>query len=86
MNDVSLYGVLVVAAVAFVVPLVLGLAPSLRLPSLVPEILAGVVIGPQILGIVEVDDALRVLSPIGLAFLLFLAGLEVDLGACGVGL
>ncbi len=79
-NDISLYGALVVAAIAFVVPLALGLAPSLRLPSLVPEILAGVVIGPQVLGIVEVDDALRVLSLIGLAFLLFLAGLEVDLG------
>ena len=80
MNEVSLYGALVVAAIAFTVPLLLGLVPSLRLPSLVPEILAGVVIGPQVLGIVEVDDALRVLSLIGLAFLLFLAGLEVDLG------
>lgn len=78
-NDVSLDGVLVVVAVAFVVPVALGLVPSLRLPSLVPEILAGVVIGPQVLGIVEMDDALRVLSLIGLAFLLFLAGLEVDL-------
>ena len=80
MNEISLYGALVVATIAFVVPLALGLAPSLRLPSLVPEILVGVVIGPQVLGIVEVDDALRVLSLIGLAFLLFLAGLEVDLG------
>lgn len=68
------------AAIAFAVPLGLGLFPSLRLPSVVLEIVAGIVIGPQILGLVEVDLPLRVLALIGLAFLLFLAGLEIDLG------
>ncbi len=80
MSEISLTGVLVVAAIAFAVPLGLGLFPSLRLPSVVLEIVAGIVIGPQILGLVEVDLPLRVLALIGLAFLLFLAGLEIDLG------
>lgn len=79
MSEISLTGVLVVAAIAFAVPLGLGLFPSLRLPSVVLEIVAGIVIGPQILGLVEVDLPLRVLALIGLAFLLFLAGLEIDL-------
>src|SRR3712207_1644693 len=79
MADFSLTGVLVVAAIAFTVPLVLGLAPTLHLPSVVPEIVAGIVIGPAILGLVEVDLPLQVLSLLGLAFLLFLAGLEIDL-------
>jgi Kef-type K+ transport system membrane component KefB len=79
MPEISLAAVLVVAAVAFLVPLILGLAPSLRLPSVVLEIVAGIVIGPQVLGIAEVDEPLRILSLIGLAFLLFLAGLEIDL-------
>lgn len=78
MPEISLTGVLVVAAVAFAVPLLLGLAPALRLPAVVLEIVAGVVIGPSVLGVVEVDVALRVLALIGLAFLLFLAGLEID--------
>jgi Kef-type K+ transport system membrane component KefB len=79
MPEISLAAVLVVAAVAFLVPLILGLAPSLRLPSVVLEIVAGFVIGPQVLRIAEVDEPLRILSLIGLAFLLFLAGLEIDL-------
>ena len=79
MPEVSFTGILVVAAVAFGVPLGLGLFPSVRVPSVVLEILAGVLIGPAVLGLVEVDVALEVLSLIGLAFLLFLAGSEIDL-------
>ena len=80
MPEISLTGILVVAAVAFGVPLGLGLFPSVRVPSVVVEILAGVLIGPTVLGLVEVDPPLEVLSLIGLAFLLFLAGSEIDLG------
>jgi Kef-type K+ transport system membrane component KefB len=79
MADISLTGVLIVAAIAFAVPLVLGLAPTLHLPSVVLEIVAGIVVGPAILGLVEVDLPLQVLALLGLAFLLFLAGLEIDL-------
>ncbi len=79
MPEISLAGALVVAAVAFLVPLGLGLFPSVRVPSVVLEILAGVVIGPAVLGLVEVDLPLEVLALIGLAFLLFLAGSEIDL-------
>jgi Kef-type K+ transport system membrane component KefB len=71
---------LVVVAVAFAAPLLLGFFPSVKLPSVVLEILAGIVIGPSVLGIVEVDDAVSVISLLGLAFLLFLAGLEIDFG------
>jgi Kef-type K+ transport system membrane component KefB len=78
MPDVSLSGLVIVAAVAFAVPLFLGFAPVLRLPRVVVEILAGVVIGPWGLGWVQVDLPTQVLSLIGLAFLLLLAGLEVD--------
>jgi len=80
MPEISLVGVLIVAAVAFVVPLALGLVPVLRVPSVVVEIVAGIVIGPAVLGIVEVDAPLRFMSLLGLAFLLFLAGMEIDLG------
>jgi Kef-type K+ transport system membrane component KefB len=69
---------LIVVAVAFLAPFVLGLFPKVRLPSVVVEILAGIVVGPAVLGWVEVDDAIEVVSIIGLAFLLFLAGLEVE--------
>jgi Kef-type K+ transport system membrane component KefB len=79
MPELSLAGVVVVAAVAFAVPLLLGLVPRLRLPSVVLEIVVGILLGPSVLGWVNVDLPLQVLSILGLAFLLFLAGLEIDL-------
>jgi Kef-type K+ transport system membrane component KefB len=69
---------LVVAAVAFAAPFLLGLRPSLRLPSVVLEIIAGIVVGPSVLGLVELDQTLEVIALIGLAFVLFLAGLEIE--------
>lgn len=68
-----------VTVVAFVAPLLLGLSPASRLPSVVLEIVAGVLIGPSVLGWVKVDLPIQILSLLGLAFLLFLAGLEVEL-------
>jgi Kef-type K+ transport system membrane component KefB len=76
--EVSFTGLLVVAAVAFVAPLLLGLFPRVRLPAVVLEIVLGIVIGPHGLSWVNLDVPIRVLSVIGLAFLLLLAGLEVE--------
>jgi len=78
MPALSLSNLVIVLAVAFVVPFLLGLAPAVRLPSVVLEIMAGIVLGPSGLGWVQVDVALQVLSILGLAVLLFLAGLEID--------
>lgn len=50
---------------------------SLRLPGIVGEILAGVLIGPSVLGWVQPGQILNVLSEIGVMFLLFRVGLEV---------
>lgn len=79
MPEVSLVNLLVIAAVAVLAPLLLGFLPRLRVPSPVLEIVAGVVLGPSLLGWVKVDVPVQVLSVLGLAFLLFLAGLEIDL-------
>jgi Kef-type K+ transport system membrane component KefB len=78
MEEVGFTNLLIVGAVAFAAPLTLGLAPALRLPAVVLEIVAGIVIGPSGLGWAEVDLPVEVLSVVGLAFLLFLAGLEID--------
>ena len=76
--DVHFTNLLIVVAAAFAAPLALGLVPALKLPSVVLEIVAGIVLGPSVLGWVEVDQAVEVLATIGLAFLLFLAGLEIE--------
>ena len=69
---------LIVVAIGFAAPFALGLIPRLQLPAVVLEILLGIVVGPSGLGWVEVDEAVEVISVIGLAFLLFLGGLEID--------
>jgi Kef-type K+ transport system membrane component KefB len=80
--NVSFTSLAVVAAVAFVAPLALGLGlglvPMLRLPAVVLEIVLGIVVGPQALGWAKVDGPVQVMNLIGLAFLLLIAGLEVD--------
>jgi len=80
MEEPEFSGLLIVVVVALLAPFLLGLAPRLRLPSVVFEIIAGIVIGPSVLGWVEVDQTIEVLALVGLAFLLFLAGLEIDFG------
>ena len=50
MEEPGLSGLLIVVAVAFGAPFLLGLFPSLRLPSVVFEIVAGILIGPSVFG------------------------------------
>lgn len=91
--DIDLSGLVVVCAIAFSAPLLLGLAPAVRLPAVVLEIVAGIAVGPSGFGWVELDATIEVLALVGLAFLLFLSGIEVDferlrgrqLGLTGIG-
>ena len=78
MPHVSFGGLVVVAAVAFAVPLLVASGPARRLPAAVLLIVSGIVLGPSGLGLVTLDLPIQILALIGLAFLLFLAGLEVD--------
>jgi Kef-type K+ transport system membrane component KefB len=76
--DLSFTSLAIVAGAGFLAPLAIGLVPGLQLPTVVLEILLGIVIGPSVLGWAQVDEPVQVLSLIGLSFLLFIAGLEVD--------
>jgi Kef-type K+ transport system membrane component KefB len=78
MPTVHFTNLLIVVAVGFLAPLVLGFFPRVRLPSIVLEIVLGIVIGPSGLGWIEPDLAVSILALVGLAFLLFLSGLEID--------
>src|SRR5919198_2928321 len=60
---------LIVVAAGFAAPFTLGFVPALRLPSIVLELVLGIVLGPAVLGWVHVDDPVTVMSTIGLAVL-----------------
>ena len=55
------------------------LARKLRAPQVVGEIIAGLVIGPCVLGIVQQTDFLSVMAEIGVILLMFSAGLETSI-------
>ncbi len=78
MPSVAFNGVLIIALVAVGVPLVGALAPRLPIPEAVLEVVAGIVIGPAVLGWLHIDASIQVLSDLGLGMLLFLAGMEID--------
>ncbi|TDO33871.1 Kef-type K+ transport system membrane component KefB [Kribbella sp. VKM Ac-2527] len=78
MPDVEFVNLFAITLIALLAPLLLGLRPSLRIPAVVLEIVAGIVVGPHGLGLVEVDLPVEIVALLGLAFLLFLAGLEID--------
>ena len=78
MQPVSFNSVLIIAGISVFIPVVLGLLPRLPVPGAVLEVIAGIVVGPSVLGWVRVDAPVQVLSTLGLGMLLFLAGLEID--------
>lgn len=68
---------MLVVTLAFIVPVLL--ARFRRIPVVVGEIIAGIVVGPSIFGLVHGDEpTLELLAEIGFAFLMFLSGLEID--------
>jgi Kef-type K+ transport system membrane component KefB len=70
--------VLVVAAVAVLAPILADLTPRVRVPIVVAEVALGILVGPEVLDLATPDDFLEALSVFGLAFLFFLAGMEID--------
>ena len=57
------------------------LARKLKAPQVVGEIIAGLLIGPSVLGIVKLNDFLSICAEIGVVLLMFSAGLGTDLKA-----
>ena len=61
--------------------MLVDLLPLPAIPPIVTEIMAGILIGPQVLDFVRVSAPLEVFAQIGLVFLFFLAGLEIAFDA-----
>jgi len=55
------------------------LASRLQTPPVIGEILAGVLLGPSLLGWIEPVDVIKLLAEIGIILLLFEVGLETDI-------
>lgn len=71
--------VLIFALVMLIILLAPLLFKKLRIPGLVGLILAGTVVGPGMLGLLERDFTIELLGTVGLLYLMFMAGLSIDL-------
>lgn len=70
---------LIVLTVVVAAPLIVDRLPSrLGVPSVVVEILLGIAVGPALLGLVADTDVISAFADLGLAFLMFLAGYEIQ--------
>ncbi|MBR5658182.1 MAG: cation:proton antiporter [Lachnospiraceae bacterium] len=74
------YGIFKDLAIIFVAAKFLGiLARKVKAPQVVGEIIAGLLIGPTVLGLVDQSSFLNQMAEIGVVLLMFMAGLETDL-------
>lgn len=74
------YAVFKDLAIIIVVAKFFGLlARKIKMPQVAGEIIAGLLIGPSILGLVDQTDFLTQMAEIGVVMLMFSAGLETDL-------
>jgi Kef-type K+ transport system membrane component KefB len=93
-DETSLLVIVSTAALAGI--LVMLASPKLVIPVVVLELVLGIVIGPQVAGLAELDPTTDFLGDLGLGMLFFFAGYEIDfprikgrpleLGALGWGL
>jgi len=54
------------------------IAVRLGAPAVIGELMAGIILGPSLLGYIEPDEVIRLLAEIGIILLLFSVGLETD--------
>ncbi|PWL28620.1 cation:proton antiporter [uncultured Roseivirga sp.] len=78
MHELDYYPLLLIFAIAWAVPLILSWFEIGKVPSVIVEIILGVVIGPFVLDLVHETPYMEFLSYTGFLFLIFLVGLEID--------
>ncbi len=71
--------VLIFALVMVIILIVPIVADKLRVPSIVGLIFAGALVGPGAMGLLERDQTIILLGTVGLLYLMFIAGISIDL-------
>jgi Kef-type K+ transport system membrane component KefB len=80
MSQSTAVSLVVITLAAVLAPILTELVRRFRIPSVLFELLLGIVIGPSLLGWAELSPFVTGLSSLGLAFLFFVAGYEIDFG------
>ncbi|TVP50638.1 MAG: cation:proton antiporter [Mongoliibacter sp.] len=72
--------VLIFAIILFIILFAPILLNRIRIPQLIGLIIAGAVIGPNGFNLLERDSSVVLFGTVGLLYIMFLAGLEIDMG------
>jgi len=84
-ESMSFYPLLIVIFLAFLVPITLSRFKKFKLPIVVGEIIAGIIVGRSGFGWVQHHEAiLDLLAELGFVFLMFLSGMEIDFSSLGL--
>ena len=79
MSSEALRTLVLIVAIAVLSPFAADVVRRwIRIPGVVIEIVCGMLIGPHVLGWAHLDEVIEVLAEMGLVFLIFLAGFEID--------
>jgi len=70
--------ILIFTIILFIILVFPTIFNKIKLPGIVGLIIAGIIIGPNTFGILENADAISLISKVGILYIMFLAGLEVD--------
>jgi len=72
--------VLIFSLILFIILFAPLLLNKIKIPHLIGLIIAGIFIGPNGLNLMERDSSIILFGTVGLLYIMFLAGLEIDLG------
>jgi Kef-type K+ transport system membrane component KefB len=78
MDYTAFEGLLWVFALATLAPILADIIPKITVPVVVIELVLGIIAGPHILDLVHANIGLEFGSELGVIFLFFIAGFEVD--------
>lgn len=78
-EGINYQSILIISLLAFVTPIIINAIKQVKIPYVVGEIVVGLIVGKSCLNIVHDDSWVLFLSNLGLAYLMFLSGLEIDI-------
>lgn len=76
--QISFAALVIIATAAFFIPIVVNRIRWVRIPVIVGELIVGIVIGRSGFNIVQPQEWLLFLSTLGITYLMFLSGVEID--------
>jgi len=77
-STLNFYSLLIIAGLAFLLPLLVNRIKRIKIPVVIAEILAGIIVGKSGFNVIQSDLWIDFLSLFGFAYLMFLSGVEID--------